>query len=609
MTDLDNLLSKVMKPARYTGGEWNSIIKDWEGVPLRVALCFPDRYEIGMSNIAIPILYEILNRQPDVLAERAYAPWVDMEAGMRAAGIPLFSLESKRPLKDFDIIGFSLGYELTYTNVLNMLDLARIPVAAAERDDSHPVIIAGGSSALNPEPMADFFDLFVIGDGEDVIVELMDCFREGKRAGDKAGRLRQAAKIPGVYVPGLYQVDYQTDGTVKSITPQAAEAGRRIERRIVDKLPPPATSPVVPYLEVVHDRGAIEIQRGCSRGCRFCQAGITYRPVRERPPEEILEAAGEIISNCGYDEIALVSLSSSDYTGIGELVGNLSERYPNLALSLPSLRIDESSIRLMESLPARSKTGLTFAPEAGSERLRRAINKNIPEETLLKTAAIAFERGWTSLKLYFMLGLPTETEDDVAGITALVEKIRGVGRKSGGRLPALRISASTFVPKAHTPFQWTGQPDEASLNAQLEILKQGLPRKGTKLSWPDPELSRLEAALSRGDRRLGKVIYRAWKLGATFDAWNERFNPETWRRAFSESGLEPAFYAHRERPQDEILPWSHIDTGVTEAFLKREYRRALEGQETADCRQDDCTTCGLQRNNPDCGQKAGAAKR
>ena len=606
MTDLDNLLSKVTKPARYTGGEWNSIIKDWEGVPLRVALCFPDRYEIGMSNVALPILYEILNRQPDVLAERAYAPWVDMEAGMRAAGIPLFSLESKRPLKDFDVIGFSLGYELTYTNVLNMLDLARIPVAAAERDDSHPVIIAGGSSALNPEPMADFIDLFVIGDGEDVIVELMDCFREGIRAGDKAGRLRQAAKIPGVYVPGLYQVDYQTDGTVKSITPQAAEAGRRIERRIVDKLPPPATSPVVPYLEVVHDRGAIEIQRGCSRGCRFCQAGITYRPVRERPPEEILEAAGEIISNCGYDEIALVSLSSSDYAGIGELVGNLSERYPNLALSLPSLRIDESSIRLMESLPARSKTGLTFAPEAGSERLRRAINKNIPEETLLKTAATAFERGWTSLKLYFMLGLPTETEDDVAGIAALVDKIRGVGRRSGGRLPALRISASTFVPKAHTPFQWAGQPDEASLNARLEILRQGLPRKGTKLSWPDPELSRLEAALSRGDRRLGKVIYRAWKLGATFDAWNERFNPETWRRAFSESGLEPAFYAQRERPQDEILPWSHIDTGVTEAFLKREYRRALEGQETADCRQDDCTTCGLQRKNPDCGQKAGA---
>jgi radical SAM family uncharacterized protein len=532
-----------------------------------------------------------------------------MEAGMRAAGIPLFSLESKRPLKDFDIIGFSLGYELTYTNVLNMLDLARIPVTAAERDDSHPVIIAGGSSALNPEPMADFIDIFVIGDGEDVILELMDCFREGKRAGDKAGRLRQAAKIPGVYVPGLYQVDYQTDGTLKSITPQAAEAGQRIERRIVDKLPPPVTSPVVPYLEVVHDRGAIEIQRGCSRGCRFCQAGITYRPVRERPPEEILEAAGEIISNCGYDEIALVSLSSSDYAGIGELVGNLSERYPNLALSLPSLRIDESSVRLMESLPARSKTGLTFAPEAGSERLRRAINKNITEETLLKTAATAFERGWTSLKLYFMLGLPTETEDDVADIAALVDKIRGVGRKSGGRPPALRISASTFVPKAHTPFQWAGQPDEAILNARLEILRQGLPRKGTKLSWPDPELSRLEAALSRGDRRLGKVIYRAWKLGATFDAWNERFNPEIWRRAFSESGLEPAFYAQRERPLDEILPWSHIDTGVTEAFLKREYRRALESQETVGCRQADCTTCGLQRINPDCGQRAGAAKR
>lgn len=602
MTDLDKLLREVTKPARYTGGEWNSVVKDWESVPLRVALCFPDRYEIGMSNMAVPILYEILNRQPDALAERAYAPWVDMEEGMRAAGMPLFSLETKRPLRNFDVIGFSLGYELTYTNVLNMLDLAGIPVRAAERDDSHPLIIAGGSSALNPEPMTDFIDLFVIGDGEDLVLELLDCLRAEKEGG-RERLLRKAAQIPGVYVPGLYRVEYLEDGTVKSITPAAAEASQQIQRRIVDKLPPPVTSPVVPYIEVVHDRGMIEIQRGCSRGCRFCQAGIIYRPVRERPKEEVVEAAEEIISHCGYDELSLVSLSSSDYAEIGALVQTLSERHPHLALSLPSLRIDEFSLRLMASLPDRSKTGLTFAPEAGSERLRRVINKNIPEEALLETAAMAFERGWTGLKLYFMLGLPTETEEDAGDIIRLVEKIRTEGRKSGGRLPNIRISVSTFVPKPHTPFQWVGQEEETSLNAKLELLQQGLPRKGVKLSWQSPELSRLEAVLSRGDRRLGRVIYRAWQLGARFDAWNERFRDETWQRAFRESGLEAGFYAHRERRPDEVLPWSHIDTGVTEAFLKRECQRALEGRETADCRYGDCSACGLQRVNPDCGEK------
>nr|MBC8477042.1 TIGR03960 family B12-binding radical SAM protein [Dehalococcoidia bacterium] len=431
MTNLDDILLKVTRPGRYTGGEWNSTVKDWDSTPIKIALSYPDVYEIGMSNIALPILYDLFNRQPDVLAERTFAPWVDMEAAMREKDIPLFSLESRRPLRDFNIIGFSLGYELTYTNVLNMLDLAHIPVLAAEREESHPLVIAGGSCVLNPEPMADFIDLFVIGDGEEVTLEFLDVYREWKKAGGtrKSDFLRQAAAIPGIYVPGLYDVEYQADGRLESFTPNVPEANPRIQRRIITRLPPPVTSPVVPYIEVVHDRGAIEIQRGCSRGCRFCQAGIIYRPVRERPREEVLTTAAEIIGHCGYDVISLVSLSSSDYAGIDELVAGLAAQHPNLALSLPSLRISRLSVRLMGALPARSRTGLTFAPEAGSERLRRVINKNIPEDELLETAATAFERGWTGMKLYFMLGLPTETAEDVDEIVRLVGKIRTAGKQ------------------------------------------------------------------------------------------------------------------------------------------------------------------------------------
>jgi len=602
----NEILHQVTKPARYTGGEWNSIIKDWDKTNIRIALSYPDLYEIGMSNMALPILYDLLNSQPDALAERVYAPWADMEAAMRSKGIPLFSLETKHPLKDFDIIGFSLGYELTYTNVLNMLHLAQIPVLASERNDSHPVIIAGGSCALNPEPMADFINIFVIGDGEEVLLELLDSFRNWKRQGKGATKkqlFHQVAAIPGIYVPSLYQVEYQADGLLKSIAPTVTEARLSIQRRIVTKLPPPVTNPVVPYIEVIHDRGAIEIQRGCSRGCRFCQAGIIYRPVRERPHEEVLQAAGELITNCGYNEVSLVSLNTTDYADIDELVTSLSHRYPHLALSLPSLRIDSFSVRLMGSLPCRSKTGLTFAPEAGSERLRQVINKYTPEDRLMETAATAFERGWTGLKLYFMVGLPTETSDDIEGIIQLVEKVRSSGRKVSGKRSQVRVSVSTFVPKPHTPFQWVAQENEQQLSTKQELLKRGLNRKGLKLSWSDPKLSLLEAALSRGDRRLGKVIYRAWELGCTFDAWNEHFNYKNWLCAFEEAGLEPDFYAQRERSLDELLPWAHIDSGVTADFLKREYQCALDGKTTADCRFDACSACGLQRWHPNCQQK------
>jgi radical SAM family uncharacterized protein len=600
----DSILYQVTRPARYTGGEWNSVIKDWDKTALRFALGYPDLYEIGMSNMALPILYDILNSQPDVLAERFFAPWTDMEAALRAAGIPLLSLESKRPLKDFDVIGFSLDYELTYTNVLNILDLAQVPVLAAERDESHPIIIAGGSCCLNPEPMSDFIDLFVIGEGEEVLPELVDCLRQWKKnKATKKELLQESAKIPGVYVPGFYKVEYETDGLVKSVTPITTEAKAVTERRIVAKLPPPVTRPVIPYIEVIHDRGAIEIQRGCTRGCRFCQAGVIYRPLRQRPQTEIIQAAGELIANCGYNEVSLVSLSSSDYPRIDELVASLAHDYKNLALSLPSLRIDSFSLKLMESLPSRRKTGLTFAPEAGTERLRRVINKGITEEQILETAAAAFGRGWRSLKLYFMLGLPTETTEDIEATIELVAKIRAAGKGTRGGMPQVRISLSTFIPKPHTPFQWVAQAGEEQLNAKHELLKTGLRRKGSHISWADPRISLLEAALSRGDRRLGKVIYDAWRSGASFDAWDERFNHQNWLDAFARNELEPGFYAHRERSLDELLPWSHIDTGVSTEFLKREYRRSLKGEATPDCREQDCNACGLERWQEDCQRK------
>jgi len=605
------LLYGVTKPARYTGGEWNSIVKDWEEIPVRVALAYPDLYEIGMSNMAVHILYDILNRQPDVLAERVFAPWPDMGNLLQEKEIPLFSLETKHSLKDFDVVGFSLSYELTFTNVLYMLKLSGIPLFSKDRNDTCPIIIAGGGGILNPEPMADFIDYFVLGEAEEVLLDLVDSWRIWKKEGlSREEILKYSAKIPGVYVPRFYDVAYNPDGTVKSIKPNTPEASERVVRRVVAELPPPVTRPVVPYIETVHDRGAVEIQRGCSRGCRFCQASTLYRPMRGRSHEEVIKAVDELLSNCGYNEISLISLSSSDYPGIQELVDRLVYRYRNdhLTISLPSLHVDESSVRLVETLSAHRKTGITFAPEAGSARLQRSINKTISDETLIRTVSAVFSKGWSNVKLYFMIGLPGETDEDVKEIARLIELVAAVG-KAEGKNPHIRVSLSTLVPKPHTPFQWVGQETEDILVRKHELLRQVMPHRGVSLSWSDPHVSLLEAVISRGDRRLGEVIYQAFLAGSIFDAWGEHFKFENWQKAFQQTGLDPAFYANRTRSLDEIMPWDHIDIGVTTGYLKNEYMKSLKGIETGNCLYDDCNRCGLQRWVIRCQEKAARVKK
>jgi len=594
---LDRILPKVTKPGRYTGQEWNSVHKDWSQTQVKVALAYPDAYEVGMSNLGLAILYDLLNAQPDVLAERVYAPWPDMEVALRQARLPLFSLESRQPLREFDIIGLSLQYELNYSNALNILDLAGIPLLATERDESWPLIVGGGTCTYNAEPLADFFDLLVIGEGEEVLLELLSLYKACARSTPHWKRkfLVRATSISGIYVPGLYRVQYAPDGTVVSVEPAQPGVPQNVTKRIVPVLPPVPTRPIVPSISVIHDRVVVEIMRGCTRGCRFCQAGMIYRPVRERPADEILTAVDRLLANTGHEEVALLSLSSTDYSAIEPLLRTMSERYAGqrVSISLPSLRTDAFSVELAQIVQRTRKSGLTFAPEAGSERLRRVINKGVTVEDLLKTAEAAYASGWLRIKLYFMIGLPTETLEDVLAIAELVKAVLKIGRRSQGNRARVSVSVATFIPKPHTPFQWLPMADSAQVAARQQALRDALRVRGVELSWSDEDTSWLEGVLSRGDRRLGQVIRRAWELGARFDAWGECFQPQVWRKALAEAGLDPGFYVSRERPCTEALPWDHIHTGVSRAFLWEEHQRSQHAENSSDCREG-CLACGVR---------------
>lgn len=593
---LKRILPTVQKPGRYTGGEYNQIIKDWSQTSIRVALAFPDIYDLGMSNLGLAILYDILNQQPDILAERVYTPWPDMEAAMRQAGMPLYSLETKHQISDFDLLGVSLPYETLYTNALNMLDLSGIPLLTIHRSREDPLIIAGGHTTFNPEPVANFFDALVIGEGEEVILEIVRCLQEWRESGEPREALhRTLASIWGVYVPSLYHVHYQENGTLSYVEPAANEAQFPVIKRIVPKLPPSPTRLIVPYVDITHDRISIEIMRGCTRGCRFCQAGMITRPVRERPIEEIVNTVEQTLTTTGFNEVGLLSLSSSDYSPILDLIREMKRRFSDhhLNISLPSLRIETFSIDLMDLLKGTAhRSGFTLAPEAATKRMREIINKPISTEQLMATTREIYKRGWHTIKLYFMIGLPSETLEDVQAIANLCKAILAEGRLIIGKRARVHASVSTFIPKPHTPFQWVPCDTIEQIKAKQDLLKRQLRRHGLKLNWSDPRGTMLEAWLSRGDRRLSQVVLEAWRQGARFDAWQEHFNHQAWMEAFESVGLDPAFYTHRERPIDETLPWDHIHAGVKKQFLIEDYQWSLQGQTRADCREG-CYACGI----------------
>jgi radical SAM family uncharacterized protein len=590
----------VGKPARYTGNEWHAQRKDWAQADVRMVLAYPDVYEVGMSNIGLQILYDVVNSTPNALCERVFAPWPDMEAQMREHGIPLYALESRRALSEFDVIGFSLPYELNLTNVLNMLDLAGLPVRAKDRAPDAPVVIAGGTGAFHPEPMARFIDAFVVGDGEEVLLEVLMAVGDARgEDGDAPARrealLRSLARVPGVYVPRFYESAYGKGGEFGGLRPTVAEARLPVVKRIVDPLPPPPTHPIVPYVQPVHDRATIEIMRGCTQGCRFCQAGMIYRPLRERGKDEVVRAVDEIARNTGDPEIGLVSLSSADHSGIREMIQEIldAHRQPPLSLTLPSLRTDAFSVDLAQLFHGVRRSGLTFAPEAGSQRLRDAINKKVSDQDLLAACEAAYANGWQRVKLYFMVGLPTETDEDVQAIVDLVRRVLEVGLRHHGRKANVSVTVSTLVPKPHTPFQWHPLIDAETLARRQQILKRGLRGRNIRFSYHDPRGTLLESVIARGDRRLGAVIERAWRSGARFDAWDEQLQWEAWLGAFAAEGIDPEHEARRERSLDEVLPWDHVSAGVSREYLRAEQERAVDGEVTRDCRLG-CTNCGAR---------------
>lgn len=601
MVNLDPaLLQSVAKPARYTGNEINAVKKDWESVECKFALALPDVYEVGMSNLGLKILYQVLNNRKDTVAERVYAPWIDMEAKMREKNIPLYALESFNEIKAFDFLGFSLQYEMIYTNILNMLDLANIPVWAADRTIEDPFIVGGGPCVYNTEPIADFFDFFIVGEGEEVIGEVVDVFISWKKAGKVNGRkgfLEELAQIDGIYVPSFYDVHYDEETGV-SVVPNCPQAKPQVFKRVLKDMDAATfvEEPVVPYIDIVHDRMMLELFRGCSRGCRFCQAGMSYRPVRERTPEKLRELAKLMQQSTGYDEMSLTSLSSADYSCLGSLVEDLLADFKEekISFSLPSLRIDSFSIDLAHKLQQVRKSGLTFAPEAGTQRLRDVINKGVTEENLVNAVTAAYKQGWKTVKLYFMMGLPTETDEDIIGIARLAQKVVDLYREvNGKRGVKVTVSVACFVPKPYTPFQWFGQTELAEFERKQQLLKEHIRDRSIHFSYHDARISYLEGAIARGDRRLNQVIYQAWQDGAKFDGWSEQFKYDVWLGAFEKCKIKPEFYSQRHREKEELLPWEHVTPGVSKEFLWQENERAQMESLTEDCRRGKCSACGV----------------